>query len=100
MLNNSTIKFTAVPDRYVNAFGAVYNYNDGESPVYSKLENEGTDNEVWTPYTDENLTQPLDQQYWEREADRKSTRLNSSHANTSYAVFCLKKKQKVKFTNT
>src|SRR3712207_8881866 len=24
-------------------------------------------------------------------ADRKSTRLNSSHANTSYAVFCLKK---------
>src|SRR3712207_7474672 len=26
-----------------------------------------------------------------READRKSTRLNSSHANISYAVFCLKK---------
>src|SRR3712207_7996830 len=26
-------------------------------------------------------------------ADRKSTRLNSSHANISYAVFCLKKKQ-------
>src|SRR3712207_8433882 len=29
--------------------------------------------------------------------DRKSTRLNSSHANISYAVFCLKKK---KTTNT
>src|SRR5947209_10787564 len=28
------------------------------------------------------------------EADRKSTRLNSSHANISYAVFCLKKKKK------
>src|SRR3712207_7368246 len=27
-------------------------------------------------------------------ADRKSTRLNSSHANISYAVFCLKKKKK------
>src|SRR3712207_7538424 len=27
-----------------------------------------------------------------RGADRKSTRLNSSHANISYAVFCLKKK--------
>src|SRR3712207_6877775 len=27
-----------------------------------------------------------------REGDRKSTRLNSSHANISYAVFCLKKK--------
>src|SRR3712207_7294613 len=29
------------------------------------------------------------------EADRKSTRLNSSHANISYAVFCLKKKIKL-----
>src|SRR3712207_7809514 len=28
----------------------------------------------------------------ESKADRKSTRLNSSHANISYAVFCLKKK--------
>src|SRR5947209_13145950 len=28
--------------------------------------------------------------------DRKSTRLNSSHANISYAVFCLKKKKKTK----
>src|SRR3712207_7788628 len=30
----------------------------------------------------------------EARADRKSTRLNSSHANISYAVFCLKKKKK------
>src|SRR5258707_2731381 len=29
-----------------------------------------------------------------RPVDRKSTRLNSSHANISYAVFCLKKKTK------
>src|SRR3712207_8174941 len=29
--------------------------------------------------------------------DRKSTRLNSSHANISYAVFCLKKKNNVTF---
>src|SRR2546430_13080843 len=29
----------------------------------------------------------------EREADRKSTRLNSSHSQISYAVFCLKKKK-------
>src|SRR5258707_1640957 len=28
------------------------------------------------------------------EVDRKSTRLNSSHANISYAVFCLKKKKR------
>src|SRR2546427_2847858 len=29
-----------------------------------------------------------------REQDRKSTRLNSSHSQISYAVFCLKKKKK------
>src|SRR3712207_6979654 len=29
------------------------------------------------------------------EKDRKSTRLNSSHANISYAVFCLKKKNNI-----
>src|SRR3712207_8493641 len=32
------------------------------------------------------------EQYEEGHQDRKSTRLNSSHANISYAVFCLKKK--------
>src|SRR3712207_6902669 len=32
--------------------------------------------------------------------DRKSTRLNSSHANISYAVFCLKKKKKLKHTDS
>src|SRR3712207_8970891 len=30
--------------------------------------------------------------------DRKSTRLNSSHANISYAVFCLKKKKNKRIT--
>src|SRR3712207_7221323 len=34
------------------------------------------------------------------EQDRKSTRLNSSHANISYAVFCLKKKKNTKLVNT
>src|SRR5437773_9607807 len=33
-------------------------------------------------------------------ADRKSTRLNSSHITISYAVFCLKKKKKKKITKT
>src|SRR2546427_4946783 len=31
----------------------------------------------------------------DRERDRKSTRLNSSHSQISYAVFCLKKKKKI-----
>src|SRR5688572_32637343 len=34
------------------------------------------------------------------EADRKSTRLNSSHSQISYAVFCLKKKKKKKQIHT
>src|SRR3712207_8636692 len=36
---------------------------------------------------------------WRRchQADRKSTRLNSSHANISYAVFCLKKKITIEY---
>src|SRR3712207_8360249 len=36
---------------------------------------------------------------WAQIADRKSTRLNSSHANISYAVFCLKKKKKPTTSN-
>src|SRR5574337_1327431 len=34
--------------------------------------------------------------FYEWKADRKSTRLNSSHHSISYAVFCLKKKKKIR----
>src|SRR2546430_12662692 len=34
--------------------------------------------------------------YFHKSKDRKSTRLNSSHSQISYAVFCLKKKKKPK----
>src|SRR5258708_31648953 len=37
---------------------------------------------------------------WQPPADRKSTRLNSSHQIISYAVFCLKKKKKKKKIKT
>src|SRR2546427_9228174 len=40
---------------------------------------------------------PEKKQY--RQVDRKSTRLNSSHSQISYAVFCLKKKKQQKHTN-
>src|SRR3712207_7879672 len=36
----------------------------------------------------------------EQPVDRKSTRLNSSHANISYAVFCLKKKKSYTIIST
>src|SRR2546421_1380164 len=35
----------------------------------------------------------------QRDSDRKSTRLNSSHDQISYAVFCLKKKKKIQKIN-
>src|SRR5205085_10348435 len=38
----------------------------------------------------------LDRENIPRNRDRKSTRLNSSHSQISYAVFCLKKKKKKK----
>src|SRR5690606_41661950 len=43
--------------------------------------------------TDQGLEETPDRR---QEADRKSTRLNSSHVKISYAVFCLKKKKKQK----
>src|SRR2546430_8907586 len=39
------------------------------------------------------LARPLDRVFLGVEQDRKSTRLNSSHSQISYAVFCLKKKK-------
>src|SRR3712207_7302766 len=41
--------------------------------------------------THERVISPADDDRGVRRQDRKSTRLNSSHANISYAVFCLKK---------
>src|SRR2546427_6025952 len=40
------------------------------------------------------LSTPRSSLAQEKEGDRKSTRLNSSHSQISYAVFCLKKKKK------
>src|SRR5258707_4971954 len=42
----------------------------------------------------------LEKQGLEFRLDRKSTRLNSSHANISYAVFCLKKKKNTSHART
>src|SRR3712207_8423999 len=45
-------------------------------------------------FTGKDLTFAIEQDNSDvRHQDRKSTRLNSSHANISYAVFCLKKKK-------
>src|SRR2546427_1871829 len=49
-----------------------------------------------TTLTERNIPSP----YRSRCVDRKSTRLNSSHSQISYAVFCLKKKKKKKQDET
>src|SRR3712207_7182349 len=46
-------------------------------------------------YIDEVILGHTNEPEYKKLQDRKSTRLNSSHANISYAVFCLKKKDKV-----
>src|SRR2546427_3888732 len=48
------------------------------------------------PFDGRNLSHRVAGQRREPLADRKSTRLNSSHSQISYAVFCLKKKKKNK----
>src|SRR3712207_8851569 len=51
---------------------------------------------VWRDAVWAGLPEPRGNQHQRPEGartDRKSTRLNSSHANISYAVFCLKKKK-------
>src|SRR3712207_7924735 len=60
-------------------------YAEGLRAVY--LYTATFQDQVWTGEGDEES-----QKLAERVKDRKSTRLNSSHANISYAVFCLKKK--------
>ena len=44
--------------------------------------------------TNDGIVDASDWQRMTEDADRKSTRLNSSHITNSYAVFCLKKKNK------
>src|SRR3712207_7345062 len=51
----------------------------------------GDNNNIITITTEERVEINMQYLAW---LDRKSTRLNSSHANISYAVFCLKKKKK------
>src|SRR5204863_5528698 len=57
-----------------------------------RIERKGTLAEIIEHQAGENEEEPADT---DRLVDRKSTRLNSSHVEISYAVFCLKKKKKI-----
>src|SRR3712207_8027620 len=63
-------------------------FEGGQLPLYRRLPKRGFTN----IFSSEIVSINVDR------LDRKSTRLNSSHANISYAVFCLKKKNTVRLS--
>src|SRR3712207_8354034 len=77
---------------YTTLFRSHYNllYREEEREMLPLCREEGIGVIPWSPLARGRLTR--DWRSDEATKDRKSTRLNSSHANTSYAVFCLKKK--------
>src|SRR5947209_9414087 len=87
-LFRSTATLTDVADAYVQSGNASTNYGS-ITPLLVKNGNGGsTTRYAFLKFDLSSIPGPVSS------ADRKSTRLNSSHANISYAVFCLKKKKK------
>src|SRR3712207_7073759 len=66
----------------------VLNVGLNDESVRGLAAQSGSERFAWDSY------RRLIQMFGKTVLDRKSTRLNSSHANISYAVFCLKKKKK------
>src|SRR3712207_7460949 len=81
-----TTLFRSHGRRGAQADGKQYGGNSGQKPSGRTIEGEHGRN-LLDAHTVSALGETLGS------ADRKSTRLNSSHANISYAVFCLKKKK-------
>src|SRR5690606_39691409 len=81
---------------YTTLFRSLRCAGGGETPDALRMAPEhGAEAEAWNTILDDRQRQHehvLDEQL--EAADRKSTRLNSSHVKISYAVFCLKKKKK------
>src|SRR3712207_8893362 len=77
---------------YTTLFRSVEDYGRGTTIDVSRIEQQLAGFDPSNPAA---LQEALESGLFEPEKtpDRKSTRLNSSHANISYAVFCLKKKQ-------
>src|SRR3712207_8084882 len=72
--------------------------SSGEVYAQVKAEAANPRGDIWWGGTGDPHMQAAEEgltvEYKSPNIDRKSTRLNSSHANISYAVFCLKKKKK------
>src|SRR3712207_8624734 len=79
---------------YTTLFRSLVVERDRTAPV----DREGTQRRVWQLPGDPRGRHGDSMS--EQPSDRKSTRLNSSHANISYAVFCLKKKKSPRLSST
>src|SRR3712207_8698808 len=68
-------------------------YNIEIQKLWPEVQVTGISCPLWVPIIENNEADSPGADY----LDRKSTRLNSSHANISYAVFCLKKKNSTSY---
>src|SRR3712207_8151283 len=84
-----TTLFRSFVEGEARAFFRRYNYSEVRTPVFEEAQ-------LFVRSVGEASDIVRKEMFVFEDKDRKSTRLNSSHANISYAVFCLKKKKKKK----
>src|SRR3712207_8455753 len=89
---SSTFSSTVDPTIYMLAFGFGFGSLVSQVAGYDYIDFVGT-GIVATTVLFAGAFPAMYSTFVKHELDRKSTRLNSSHANISYAVFCLKKKK-------
>src|SRR5207302_11359234 len=88
------------PTRRYSDLEQIIDYDDEAlNPTFWYVDDQGMDHEVWfldavTAANQWMITQTYGVRGVAMWADRKSARLNSSHVKISYAVFCLKKKNR------
>src|SRR3712207_8271709 len=88
-----TTLFRSVPKEKLCLGMPLYGRGDHGNAILEKYMKTGYTGGLYQEHWDEVGKVPYLTDWSGKLVDRKSTRLNSSHANISYAVFCLKKKK-------